>query len=194
MTPLGRLAVSLALAAGLALAPAARAEQESLRFYEATLTKFAQAVEPVPFEAAHAYSLKIFGFTICRSTPRGELSNLSFTMPGELRATGSLEVRWCGVTFPASIDARGDVRYDAATREIRTQMSAAAIRPVFFGLKMPFTIDVSDSISVPPIALIAAPFSFHSSRGLETVVLSPSRVQVEINDGYVEVKADVSVD
>ena len=76
-------------------------------------------------------------------------------------------------------------------------MNSTDIQPEFhipgYTVPLPIHINVAPALSLPPIPVTTAVFSFETARGPESLFLTPTQIQLAKRDGYLELRADVDL-
>jgi hypothetical protein len=184
------------------LGTAARGEDGSVRVYEATLNKLAQAIPlsrtsppftiwiPNPFTGAWPHE--------CTATV--SVTGVTFDIkPTGVAVKGSVGGSICGVSLPVggSLNTTAVITYNSSNGTLRVTTTATSLRPQVTALgqsvSAPFTINVGAPLSVPPIPVRSTSFVLEAPSGARTLRLIGRDVQFSQHDGYVELEGNVTL-
>jgi hypothetical protein len=198
------------LATTLALPAPARAEDGTVRVYEAALNAFAAAAEPLTITRTFTVTLWIlvpnpflFGIPTPAPVPfrcnaSGSVTGLTFDItPSVVTVRGNLRGSVCGVAYSTTISSPVIVTIDSARRLVIRPMTpmtvAATVNFLGFNVAAPFSnVSVAPSLSVVTIPLNAVPFELETPNGPRTLALVARNHQLSLHDGYFEIKVDAS--
>jgi hypothetical protein len=186
-----------------AIAAPLLAQADIVRVRESTFNAFVNRLQPIPITGRYAFRVTIdagpFGrhtITLCDSAYSGVVQNLRFIIqPNTVQVVGETVFSWCNLGFTGGVSATGNISFRSSDDTVRLTFSSARVRPSFrlFGnnVALPVTIDIAQTLNIPPLPIRPALVGFQTRNGAHYLVMEPQDVQLVKHAGFVELETNV---
>jgi hypothetical protein len=190
---------------GAVRVPQAQAPHGIIKVYESTFNELADAIEPLTASGRKRVRATIgpcpfcTTITICDSVWTVDVRQLHFDInTTQVDITGEVNASWCGFSFNGNLSTTGDVTYSAGQNAVLVTTGSTSVKPFFelpvIGkINLPFTINAAPSLTLDPIPVSTALFSFKTARGPRSLRLTPKNIRLYKRDGYIELQSHATI-